>query len=165
MQAAKRFALIVFVGLGIVIIVGLVLAFVFHVLLDVLYVTLIILALLMVAATVFMIYSIVAMLRTFSTVRNEMKPLLTSAQETIGIMKTSAQTAGHTISTIGETTKLTSEWAVAPVIGSVAAVIATGGVVRTFFGKGHVRTRAEQRRKEQMEAVNKAREAAARGEQ
>jgi hypothetical protein len=165
MQAAKRFALIAFGVLGILIIAGLIVAYVFHVLLDVLYVALIILAVLMVAATLFMLYSVVAMLRTFSTVRNEMKPLLASAQETIEIMKNSAQTAGHTVSTISETAKLTSEWAVAPVIGSVAAAVATGGMVRTFFGKGRVRTRAEQRRREQMEAVQRAREAATKGEQ
>jgi hypothetical protein len=164
MGAVKRFALIVFAVLGVLLIGGLVVAFIFHVLSDVLYVILIILALLMIASVIFTIYSVVQLIRTFRTVQNEVKPLLASVQETVGIVKTSAQTAGQTVSTIGETAKLTSAWAVAPAISSAAALIATGGVMRTFFGKGRVRTRAEQRRKEQMEAVRQAREAAARGE-
>ncbi len=164
MQAAKRFALIAFAVLGIAIIAGLFVAFYFQVLSEVLYVVLIILALLMITATAFMIYSIINMLRTFSTIRNEMRPLLASVQDTVGIVKNSAQTAGRTVSTIGTTARLTADWAIAPVISSVAVVIATGGMLRTFVGKGRIRTRAEQRRKEQAEAVRRAREEAAREE-
>lgn len=153
MQAAKRFIRIVLVILGIVLIVGLTLAAIFKVLLDVLYVFLIILALLMIGATLFQIYSIIALMRTIRNVRDEMKPLLASVQETIGIMKETAQTAGHTVSTIGQTTKLTSEFALAPIIHTVASLVAIQGMMRVFLGKGHVRNRVEQRREQQLEAM------------
>lgn len=157
MQAAKRFLLIVLVILGVLLIVGLTLAAIFKVLLDVLYVFLILLALLMVGATLFQIYSIIALMRTIKTVRDEMKPLLASVQETIGLMKDTAQTAGRTVSTIGETTKLTSEFAVAPVVHTVALVVAVRGMLRMLLGKGHIRSRAERRREEQLEAMQETR--------
>jgi hypothetical protein len=153
MQAAKRFVLIVSVILGVVLIVGLTLAAIFKVLLDILYVFLIILALLMVGATLFQIYSIIALMRTIRNVRDEMKPLLASVQETVGIMKETVQTAGHTVSTIGQTTKLTSEFALAPIIHAVASIVAVQGIMRVFLGKGHVRNRAEQRIEQQLEAI------------
>ncbi len=157
MQAAKRFLLIVLVILGVLLIAGLTLAAIFKVLLDVLYVFLILLALLMVGATLFQIYSIIALMRTIKTVRDEMKPLLASVHETIGLMKDTAQTAGRTVSTIGETTKLTSEFAVAPVVHTVALVVAVRGMLRMLLGKGHIRSRAERRREEQLEAMRETR--------
>ena len=153
MQAAKRFVRIVMVILGVMLIVGLTLAAIFKVLPDVLYVCLIILALLMVGATLFQIYAIIALMRTIRNVRDEMKPLLVSVQETVGIMKDTAQTAGHTVSTIGQTTKLTSEFVLAPVIHTVASVVAVQGMMRVFLGKGHIRNRAERRREQQLEAM------------
>lgn len=164
MQAAKNFIIWVLVALGVVLVGGLVLASIFGVLLEFLYIVIIILALLMVASTLFTIYSVISLIRTLRTVQNEMKPLLASVQETVGIVKDTAQSAGHTVSTIGETAKLTSEWALAPAIGTVASVVAAGGMARSFFGKGHVRNRAERRREEQAAAVRAAKEASARGE-
>jgi ABC-type multidrug transport system fused ATPase/permease subunit len=158
MQAAKRFVLIVSVILAVLLIVGLILAAIFKVLTDVLYVFLIILALLMIGATLFQIYSIMALIRTIRTVRDEMHPLVASVQETIGIMKETAQTAGHTVSTIDQTTKLTSEFVLAPVIQTVSWVVAMRGMMRVFFGKGHVRSRAERRREQQLEAMRENRE-------
>lgn len=153
MQAAKRFVRIVLVILGVALVVGLTLAAIFKVLLDVLYVCLIILALLVVGATLFQIYATIALMRTIRNVRNEMKPLLASVQETVGIMKDTAQTAGQTVSTIGQTTKLTSEFALVPVIHTVASVVAMQGMMRVFLGKGHIRNRAERRREQQLEAM------------
>jgi len=93
------------------------------------------------------------LVRTITTVRNEMKPLLVSVQETVGIVKDTVQTAGHTASTIISTARLTSEIAIAPGVRAVAAIVATQQMIRVFFGKGHVAKRAEQRRKQQMEAL------------
>lgn len=121
-------------------------------LLEVLYVFLIVLALLMVVATFLQIYSIVLLMRTVTTVRNEMSPLLASIQETIGIVKSTAKTAGNTVTTIGATTRLTSDVALGPSVRAVAAMVAGQQMLRVFLGKGHVRSRAEERRRQQMEA-------------
>ena len=158
MRTAKRFVLIVLVILGILLVVGLTWQAIFHALQDVLYVFLIILALLMVGATLFQIYSIMELIRTIKNVRDEMKPLVASVQETVSIMKDTAQTAGHTVSTIGQTTKLTSQFALAPIINTVASVVAVQGMARVLLGKGHIRTRAERRREQQLEAMQEARE-------
>ena len=158
MQAAKRFVLTVSVILGVLLVVGLILAAIFKVLTDVLYIFLILLALLMIGATVFQIYSIMALVRTIKTVRDEMKPLVASVHETVGIMKDTAQTAGRTVSTIGQTTKLTSEFALAPIIQTVASIVAVQGMMRIFLGKGHARSRAEKRREQQLAAMQEKRE-------
>ena len=163
MQSAKRYAIIVGVVVGLVLLVGIILAAFFGVLLQLLYITLIILVLLMVMAVLFQIYSVIKLLRTIRTVRDEMKPLLNSVQETVGIVKDTAKTAGSTVSTIGTATKFTSELALGPSVRTVATVMAGQEMLRVFLGKGHVRSRAEQRRKEQMEALEAA-EAAKGGE-
>src|SRR5258708_5719070 len=153
MKNATRYAITAAVVVLVLLIVGLILAGIFHVLLDVLYVFLIILAALMITATLLQVYSVVALLRTIFTVRDEMKPLLASVQDTIGIVQDTAKTAGHTVSTIGSTAKLTSEFAVGPSVRVVAAVVAAQQMLRVFLGKGHVLSRAEKRRKQQMEAM------------
>src|SRR5437667_4535282 len=99
MQAAKRFAIIVGVVVLIALIIGLVLATIFQALQAVLYVFLIILALFLIMATMFQIYSIVLLIRTIQTVRDEVKPLVTSFQETVGIVQDTARSAGQTVST------------------------------------------------------------------
>ena len=151
MQGATRYAIIAGVIL-LLLIVGIVLAAFFGVLLDVLYIFLMVLAALMLVATFLQIYSIVLLIRTIVTVRDEMKPLLTSVQETIGIVKDTAKTAGNTVTTIGATTQLTSDVALGPSVRAVAAVVAGQQMLRVFLGKGHARSRAEERRKQQMEA-------------
>ncbi len=120
MKSAKRYLIIVGIGLPVVIVGGLIVSAIFHVLLAVLYVFLIILAVLLIAAMLFQIYSILMLVRTITTVRNEMKPLLASVQETVGIVKDTVQTAGHTAATIGSTARLTSQIAVAPGVRVVA---------------------------------------------
>jgi hypothetical protein len=155
MQAAKTF----FIRVGVItiplLIIGLILAVVFHASpLDILYSVLITLALFLIVATIFQIYSIILFIRTIKTVRNEMRPLVSSVQETVGIVQDTARTAGKTVSTINKTAKLTSELALSPAIHATAALVAAQGMLRIFLSKGHVRTRAEQRQRAQMEAMH-----------
>jgi len=138
-------AIVVFIGL-------LVWAGLAGVLLETLYIILIVLAFLMVVATIAQIFSIVRLVNTINTVRNEMEPLLVSVNETIGIVKDTARTAGHTVSAIGTATDLTSNFVVGPSIRAAAIVTATRQVFKTFFGRGHVLSQYERRRKQQREA-------------
>lgn len=142
-------AAIVFV----IIIAAIVFSVIFGWLLNLLYIFLIALALLLLTATGLQIVSIFLLIRTITMVRNEMKPLLQSVQETVGIVKDTAKTAGHTVSTIGTATQLTTEFAVEPGVKAAAAVMAGQQMFRVFLGKGQTRSRAEQRRKEQQQAL------------
>jgi hypothetical protein len=151
MKGATRYAIIAGVIL-VLLIIGIIVAAIFGVLLDVLYIFLMLLAALMVAATLLQVYSVFMLIQTIRTVRNELTPLLASAQETLGIVKDTAKTAGHTVSTIGTTTQFASEFAVGPSVRAVAAVVAAQQMVRVFLGKGHAASRVEQRRRQQMEA-------------
>jgi hypothetical protein len=153
MKSAKRFAIIVGAVAGILLIACIVLCALFGRLLELLYISLIILAVLMVVATIFQVYSIAKLIRTITVVRNEMQPLLNSVQETVGIVKDTAKVAGNTASTIGTATKFTSEFALGPSVRTVAAVVGAQETLRVFLGKGHVRTRAEERRRQQREAM------------
>ena len=99
MKGATRYAIIAGVIL-VLLIIGIIVAAIFGVLLDVLYIFLMLLAALMVVATLMQVYSVVLLIQTITTVRNELKPLLASVQETLGIVKDTAKTAGHTVSTI-----------------------------------------------------------------
>jgi hypothetical protein len=159
MRGAKKYAIIAGAVL-LVLIIGIILAAVFHVLLDVLYIFLMLLAAFLVAATLLQVLSVLVLIRTITTVRDEMKPLIASVQETMGIVKDTARTAGHTVSTISNTARLTSEFGLAPGIRAVAALVAGQQMLRVFLGKGQVRSRAEERRKQQLEQM----EAAAGGE-
>jgi hypothetical protein len=151
MKGVTRYAIIAGVIL-VLLIIGIIVAAIFGVLLDVLYIFLMLLAALMVAATVLQVFSVIMLIQTITTVRNELKPLLASVQETVGIVKDTAKTAGHTVTTIGNTTQFASEFAVGPSVRAVAAVVAAQQMFRVFLGKGHVASRVEQRRRQQMEA-------------
>lgn len=145
----------ILIGAGVAVllfIVFLVLAAFFGFLLETLYVILIVLAFLMVAATVAQVYSIYRLINTVNTIRNEMDPLLVSINDTVTIVKDTARTAGHTVSAIGTATSLTSNFVVGPTIRAAATISATRQVLRTFFGRGYVRTQYEQRRQQQREA-------------
>jgi hypothetical protein len=137
----------------VLIIVAIVLSAIFNWLLNLLYIFLILLAVLMLTATGLQVFSIFLLIRTIFMVRDEMKPLLQSVQETLGIVKDTAKTAGHTVSTIGTATQLTSEFAVGPGVKAAAAVLAGQQMFRVFLGKGKVRSRADQRRKQQQDAL------------
>ncbi len=152
MQCAAKNVMIAGGILLLLLIFGIVAAAWFGVLLDVLYIFLMLLAALLVIATFLQIYSIVLLMRTINMTRKEMEPLLASVQETIGIVKNTARTAGNAVTTIGATTRLTSEAALGPSVRAVAAMVAGQQMLRILLGKGHVRSRAEERRKQQMEA-------------
>jgi hypothetical protein len=153
MQKAKQFAIIIGVIVAIIIIAGIIWASIAGKLPELLYACLIVLALLLVAGTLYQIYSVFKIVRTIKTIRDEVKPLLNSVNETLGIVKNTAQTAGNTVSTIGNATKLTSEIVLAPGIHAVASVVAAQEMARVFVGKGHAKSRADERRKQQMEAM------------
>jgi tellurite resistance protein TehA-like permease len=159
MQRAKRFAIIVVAVVLALFVLGLILATIFHVLLDVVYISLMVLAVLLILAVLFQIYWIIMLVRTITTVRDEMKPLIASVQETVGVVKDTAKTAGNTVSTIGATTQLAQEFALKPGVRATAAIVATQQMIRVFLGGGLTKKRAETRRREQMAA------AAARGEE
>ena len=120
--------------------------------LDVVYVSLIIVALLTLVVTVLQIIAIVRLIGTITTVRDEMKPLLASVQETVGVVKETAKNANQTVATIGTAARFTNNFAIQPSVHVVALLMAAQQVIRVFMGKGHVRSRADQRRKQQTEA-------------
>lgn len=145
----------VMIGTGVlvvVLIIGIIVAGIFGVLLDVLYIFLMLLAVLMVAATVLQVYWIVMLIRTVTTVRDEVKPLLASVQETAGIVKDTAKTAGNAVSRVNIISQLASEFALGPGVRVVAALVTVQQILRVLLGKGHVATRYEERRRQQMEA-------------
>jgi hypothetical protein len=151
MKGATRYAIIAAVVL-VLLIIGIIVAAIFGVLLDVLYIFLMLLAALMLVATLLQVYSVLVLIQTITSVRNESRPLLASMQETVGIVKDTAKTAAHTVSTIGNTTQFASEFAVGPSVRAAAAIVAAQQMFRVFLGKGHAAGRAEQRRRQQMEA-------------
>lgn len=134
-------------------IAGFVLATIFGVLLNVLYIVLIILAALSIISTVYLIYAVFSLVRAITTVRKEMQPLIASVQETVGVVKDTAATARQTVNVIGSTAKLTSEFGIAPGVRAASAVVAGQQMLRVLTGKGRVRSRYEERRKQQAEAV------------
>ena len=156
MKGTIRNAIIIAAIVGVLLIVGLVVAGIFNVLLDVLYIFLIILAAFSLIGTGFLIYAVLMLIQTITTVRNEMRPLIASVQETVGIVKDTAKTAEHTAQTIGSTAQLTSEFALGPSVRVAAAVVAAQQMLRVMTGKGHVRSRTEERRRQQMEAIMNA---------
>ena len=120
--------------------------------LDVVYVSLIIVALFTLVVTALQIWAIAALLGTISAVDKEMKPLLASVQETVGVVKDTARSAGQTAAAIGTAARLTNNFAIAPTVRAVSLLVAVQQVIRVFVGRGHARSRADQRRKQQMEA-------------
>jgi hypothetical protein len=155
MKGAMRKAAIIAIIVGVLLIIGFIVAGIFGVLLDVLYIFLIILAAFTLISTIYLIYAVFLLVQTITTVRNEMQPLLVSVQRTAGIVQDTARTAGQTVTTIGSTAQLTSEFAVGPTIRAAATVMAGQEVLRVFLGKGRTRSRAEERRRKQMEAIAK----------
>ena len=166
MQKARNYAIIAGIVLALIIIGLIVFGVLTNSMMDVLYVSLIIVALLTLVVTIFQIFAVISLVGTISMVRNEMKPLLASVQETVGVakdtvevVKETAQSAAHTAAVIGTAARFTNNFAVAPSVRVVAILMATQQSLRVFFGRGLTGTRADRRRKQQMEA-----EAAAGGE-
>ncbi len=168
MQRAKRYIIIIGIAVLVILVAGLVLASIFDKLADVLSIFLIILATLSILSTAALIYLLATLIRTITVVRDEMKPLLGTVQETVNSVKGSmgetldevkatAKSAGDTVSTIKSTANLAS-FGVAPAVRAAAVVVASGQVARVFMGKGRTRQRYEERRKEQMELMKAAAE-------
>jgi hypothetical protein len=151
MQGALRYAYIAGAIL-LILIIGIIVAGIFHLLLDALYILLMLLAALLVAATFLQLYWVIALIRTITTVREEMKPLLSSVEQTVGIVKDTAKTAGHTVSSIGAISQLTTEFVLGPGIRIAAGIVAGQQMLRVLLGKGRVLSRYEERRRQQMEA-------------
>jgi methyl-accepting chemotaxis protein len=164
MQKATRYAIVAAIVLLVLLIAGFVLAGIFGVLLDVLYIALITLAFFALVSTALLIYALLMLIRTITTVRNELKPLIASVQHTVGSVSTSveetteavketAKIASQTATTIGSTARLTTEVFVAPSVRAVALLVGGQQMFRVFFGKGRTRRRYEERKQEQMELI------------
>lgn len=160
MQSALRYMKIVGIVFAVLLIAGLVIAGVFGQLLNVLYITLILLAFFSLLSTALLIYAVIKLIQTILLVRDEMKPLLTSVTETVGVAKETVEAvketavhAGQTVGTVASTARLTRDYAVAPAVRATALVLAGRQMLRVFTGKGHVRTRAEERRHRQSELL------------
>lgn len=160
MQRALRYVKIVGIVLAILLVAGLVIAGIFGQLLNVLYIVLIFLAFFSLLSTALLIYAVVMLIQTITLVRDEMKPLLTSVMETVGVaketaeaVKETAQHAGQAVGTVASTARLTKDYAVAPTVRAAALVLAGRQMARVFMGKGHVRNRAEERRRRQEELL------------
>lgn len=163
MKRALRYVKIVGLVLLIALVAGLIFAGVKGQLLNVLYIVLIFLAFFSLLSTALLIYAIVMLIQTIMLVRDEMKPLLISVQETVGVaketvevVKETAQYAGHTAGTLASTARLTKDYAVAPAVRVAALGLAGRQMARVFFGKGHARNRAEERRRRQAEMLETA---------
>ena len=163
-RKATRYVIIVAVVLLVLLIAGLVLAGIFGILLSVLYVALILLAVFSMLSTALLIYAIVMLIQTIMTVQNEMKPLIASVQhtvgtvggsveETVGLVKDTAKSAGQAATSISSTAKLTNEIVLAPGVRVVAFLVGGQQMLRVFFGMGRTRRRAEERRLMQKELI------------
>ncbi|HEY0752673.1 MAG TPA: hypothetical protein VGD98_01740 [Ktedonobacteraceae bacterium] len=129
-------------------------------LLDVLYITLIVLAFFSLLSTVLLIYAVSVLTQTVLQVRDEMKPLLSSVMETVGVaketaevVKETAQHAGKTAGTLASTARLTRDYAIEPTVRAAALMLAGREMTRMFLGRGKARTRLETRRQKQEELL------------
>jgi hypothetical protein len=163
MKRALRYVLIVGIILVVLAIVGLIVAGIFGQLLNVLYIALIVLAFFSLLSTALLIYAILMLIQTIMVVRNEMRPLLASVQETVGIaketvetVKETAQHAGQTAGTLATTARLTKDYAVAPTVRAASLVLAGREMVQIFVGKGRTRNRAEERKQRQTKMLREA---------
>lgn len=156
MKSALRYVKIVGIVLVILLIAGLIIAGIFGQLLNVLYITLILLAFFSLLSTALLIYAIVKLIQTILVVRDEMKPLFDSVQETVGVaketaeaVKETAQHAGKAAGTLASTARLTRDYAVTPPVRAAALVLAGRQMLKVFLGQGHTRSRAEERKRRQ----------------
>jgi hypothetical protein len=163
MKRAMQYMKIVGSVLLILLVAGLILAGIYGQLLNVLYIVLIFLAFFSLLSTALLIYATVVLVQTIVVVRDEMKPLLVSVQETLGVaketveaVKETAQQAGKTAGTLASTAKLTRDYAVAPTVRATALMLAGREMVKIFAGKGHVQQRVEERRRRQTKILQEA---------
>ena len=156
MKSALLYLRIVGIALLILLIGGLVWAGFTGQLLNVLYIILIFLAFFSLLSTALLIYAVIVLIQTIVVVRDEMKPLLASVQETVVVaretvaaVRETAQHAGKTAGTLASTAMLTREFAVAPTVRAAAMVLAGREMVKVVAGRGQVQKRAEKRRQRQ----------------
>lgn len=157
MKSALWYMLIVALVLTLIVVAGLVLAGIFGQFLNVLYIALIVLAGFSLIATALFMYAMFKLLQMILLIREEIRPLLHAMQETIGVakdtaevVKETAQHAGQAAGTLASATRLTKEYAVSPPIQAAALLLASRQMVKVFFGRGHVRTRTEERKQRQL---------------
>jgi hypothetical protein len=172
MRSVLRWLKIGSIVLVIGLIAVLIIAFKTEHLLDVLYVTLIVLAFFSLFSTALLIYAVMVLTRTIGQVREEMKPLLASVSETVGVaketavvVKETAQHAGKTAGTLASTARLTKDYAVAPTVRAAALMLAGREMTRIFLGRGKARARFEERKRKQEDLLRaEAAEAAGGGQ-
>lgn len=162
MKRALVYAIIVGIVLLLLLAGGLVLAGIFGQFLTVLYIALIVLAVFSLFATALLIYAMIKLMQTIILVHDEVRPLLDSMQETVGVAKETAvvvretaQHAGKAAGTLASATRLTKDYAITPPIRAAAVVLAGSQMIKVFLGRGHVRTRAEARRRKQEEILQR----------
>ncbi len=163
MKRVLQFAKIIGIILALLLVIGLALAARTGQLLNVLYVALIFLAFFSLLSTALLIYATVMFIQTIKVVRDEMKPLMLSVQETVGVaketveaVKETAHHAGQTAGTLASTARLTRDYAVAPTVRAAALVLAGREMARVFAGKGRARTRMEERQRRQEQLLREA---------
>jgi methyl-accepting chemotaxis protein len=166
MKKARNYLLIVSVVVLVLLIAGFILAGIFGLLLNMLYIALIVLAAFSLISTAMLIYLLLTLISTVTTVRNELKPLVESVnqtvssvkgsmEETLATVKDTAKSASHTASTISTTARL-AEQSVGPTVRVAALVMAGQQAARVFVGRGKTRKRYEERRKQQLEMLDGA---------
>ena len=153
MQKAKRYLLIAGIVVAVLLIVGIIFAAIYNAWLVILYISLIIVAAFTLVVAALQIYMIVMLIRTISTVRDELKPLLASVQETVGVVQATARSAGQTAATIGTAARFTSDFAIEPTVRAASLLLAAQHMIRVFLGRGHAGSRFDQRRRQQMDAI------------
>jgi len=153
MQKAKRYLLITGIVILALLIIGIVFAAIYNAWLAILYIALIILASFTLVVTALQIYTIVKLIDTISTIRNEMKPLLASVQETVDVVKETARSANQTVVTVSTAARFTRDFAFRPTVQVTALLVATQRTIRVFLGRGYVGSRLDQRRRQQMDAA------------
>ena len=164
MRKTTRNVLLISAVVLALLITGFVIARVLGILLEVFYVALIILASLLLISTAMLIYALLLAMRTFTTVTDELNPMIQSLQhtvemvtesveETTGTVKDTAKSAGQIATTISSTASLTNEYAFSPGIRAVAFLVGGQQMLRVFLGKGRTRHRYEERRQQQMELI------------
>ncbi len=170
MKQALQYTKIVGIVLLVFLVVGLIIASVFGQLLNVLYIALIFLAVFSLLSTALLIYAIVVLVQTIIVVRDEIKPLMVSMQETIGVtretinsLRETAQHAGKTAGTLASTAQLTRDYALAPGIRATSLVLAGRDMFKVFAGQGRTLSRVEERRKRQTKMLHDAEVRAAQG--
>jgi methyl-accepting chemotaxis protein len=162
----RMFLSVVLIGVAVLasMIIGFVVARLFGVLLQVFYITLIILASLLMFSTVLLIYALFRALDTFTIASDEINPMITSLQHTVEMItqsveetteavKDTTKSASQTATTISSTARLATEYAVAPTVRAVGFLVSGQQILRVFLGKGHARSRYEERRQQQLELI------------